>query len=310
MKRRDVLAGLTGSAALSLSGCITTPEPCVGETWTGLGYAVRLGDIASDADGNRWSGTCALDVDFSYVSGDGPDITNAGIALYAQNGTRVGLVRIGDVTWADVSDEDRREMSCGGYQRGSTTVRRDFDVDEFPYYLGLWYEQIRTGALEHASGLTYSDGSLPQGTVSPSSWDSTLVSRDPFPPLPESDPKLGTAISAGKLVTYYRICEREEPSVVTTACCDVGVRGTLPTPNPNYVAEFRGARLTRDGTTAVVRVAVREFQRPPETTCDDGETAVLGYTVGLSFDGERPTSFELVHLSADGTEVERFEVQQ
>lgn len=310
MKRRDVLAGLTGSATLSLSGCITTPEPCVGETWTGIGYTVRLDDITTDADGDGWSGTCALDVDFSYVSSDGPEITNAGIALYAQNGTRIGLVRVGDVTWADVPDEDRSEMSCGGYQRGSTTVRRDFDVGEFPYYFGLWYQQIRTGALEYATGLTYSDESPPDRNVEPSAWNSASASRDPYPPLPESDPELGAGIAAGELVTYYRICEREDPSVGNASCCDVGVRGTLPTPNPNYVAGFRGARVTQDGTTAVVRVAVREFQRPPETTCDDGETAFLGYTVGLSFEDERPTSFELVHLASDGTELERLEVQQ
>lgn len=308
MKRRDVLAAVTGSAALSLSGCISTPEPCAGETWTGIGYALSLFDISYDASADRWTGTCGVTVDFDYVSGGQQGVTNAGIALYSGGGRRIGLAHVGDVMWEQVPEAQRSEMSCGGYQRGDLTVRREFRVDEFPASFGLWYSRIHASVVERASELAYRGESPPDGSVGPGAWESVSSKERTFPPLPDDDPELGEGVSTGKLVGRYRICEREDVRLVDSYCCDVNVRGTIPSPNPYYVAGLRGVRTRQDGETAEVRVAVRDFQRPPDRPCDDGQTTHLGYVVGLSFTEDEPTSFEVVHLDADGTQLERIDV--
>ncbi|WP_458208893.1 hypothetical protein [Haladaptatus sp. NG-SE-30] len=242
----------------------------------------------------------------NYVRGGDAGITAAGVALYSQSGHRFDLVSLGDMTWDQVPNEQRSEMDCGGFQHGVISRAGAFSVNEFPYYLGLWFSEIHAGAPEGQTMLEYNGNMPPETPVALSDWKSVRVeSPYSFPPLPDSSPELGVGITAGEMISYDRACRKRNLTVHDVHCCDIGISGWIESSNPHYLPGLRRAQMKEDGETALVEVAIRDFQRPPERHC---ETMYLEYTVGLSFSEGRPTSFEVVHLDSHGEELERNQV--
>jgi hypothetical protein len=77
-----------------------------------------------------------------------PGITGTEIALYSKAGHRVGVIELGDMTWDQVPEERRSDMSCGGYERGGFRRDGEFTLDRFPYFLGLSYNTIPADGIE------------------------------------------------------------------------------------------------------------------------------------------------------------------
>lgn len=303
MERRELLTGISTGLAVSIGGCITN-DGCVGETWTGVGYDIRLGEISYDETVGEWTGVCSLTVDINFARGSGSGITNAGIAIYSEGAHRIDLVSFGDMTWEEFPEENRSEMNCGGHQQGHLTRSEEFTVEKLPYYFGLWYSEIRAGVSEGASSLQYAqDTSSTPDSVSTTHWE-TVNNRSPdsFPPLPEHAPTLGEGISTGELSHYNKRCRETELQITNTGCCDLTIVGSHQARNPASVPRLKQVTLNDERRTMTVEIEVRGYQRPPEPDC---ETTYLEYTIDTSVEEELPDTVEVLHVDSEGVELER-----
>ncbi|APW96406.1 hypothetical protein CHINAEXTREME_00900 [Halobiforma lacisalsi AJ5] len=305
MKRRALLAGVSSGVAAPVAGCLVNDQGCLGETWTGVGYDVRLEEIAYDGSTDEWTGRCSLRVDINFVRGSRDGITNAGVALYSEAGHRLELVSLGDMTWGNFPAENRSEMDCGGYGKGYWTRSGEFTVAELPYYFGLWYSDVRAGVPEGTSSLRYTqEPSSSPDAVSPDDWERVDADfRGSFPPLPEQPPTLGDGIATAERSDDARRCRDRETELrlEETSCCDLTLVGGYRASDPAAVPGLRAATL-EDRETMTLEIGVGDYRRPPEPTCDP---TYVEYTVDVSVEEELPDTVEVVHLDSDGEELDR-----
>lgn len=309
MKRRSLLTTLSLSALSTFPGCVGTgPEPCRGETWTGLGFEVGLTDIAYSEATGQWEGQCSISTTYSYVRGPNSDvgITEAGVALYSRDGHLIDIVELGDMTWDSVPNADRSEMECGGFKAGGLTRHGEFAVDSFPYFLGLWYERVRAGTVDFSDALEY-DGEIPPSTpVRPSRWKRVDQGpSDRFPGLPEHTPALGAGVSKATLVSYGRGCPehgRESWLERDIHCCQLGIHGRFTPANVRFVPGVERAARTENGSRLHVEIQMRNYRRPPDRECESPEVA---YTVGVSVTGDLPDTVSVLHRDVEGRELSK-----
>jgi len=310
MKRRALLSSVSSSVAAGLAGCLSLGQNvCVGETWTGLSYDLSLNDISYNETNGQWEGKCSLSVSFSFVYNTTPGIRNAGIALYSDDGHRTGLIDFGDISWTDVPEDDRSTMDCGGYEAGGVTRTGEFTATEFPTDFALWYAELRTGVVDHATALTYNGAQSSRRSPEPSQWKQVHPDGETFPSVPDHTPALGDRIKAAKITTYGRNCSKHgpEPRVdIDTYCCQLSVSGSLTPPNIQYVPAIKQAEVRAEDDVLDVTVQMRSYRRPPAVTCDSPR---MRYTVGVDLEGQPPGTVAVTHRDAEGNHLSEYQVE-
>lgn len=306
MKRRAVLATASGSLVLGLAGCI-----CPGETWPGLGYDITLDEISYNTTTDQWEGRCSLWVSFSFASDDSDfGISNAGIALYGEDGHRTALLEFGDLTWQDVTASNRSDMGCEGYESGDLTRTSEFEVSEFPEYFGLWYSYINNDEYGSSEALEYRGMGSGTEPTDISQWRSVEQPyRGLFPPIPSQRPELGEDVEDAEVTDYSRDCSDDDPTPSVYADGDnwtLEISGAFHRANALFVPGIDRVALREEADILDVVVQMRPFVRPPELPCDSVRTE---YSIGIDLFYVPPQEVDVTHRDVDGNKIASYRLE-
>lgn len=280
LHRRRLLALLGAGSMPALAGC----TPC-GETWTGVGFAVEPLSIER-AGGWRVEARIRVDFDFGR---EGYGLTSAALALFDDEGAVLAESPVGDLTWREVPDDERRETDCGDY--GSLTREATLESGTFPRWVGLRYDRFSTSYASPTTVARY-PSSTPDGTVRPSDYDSTAVeaARVDGPPVEPDPPVTDVRFDAGPLR-----CEERTPEAEARTNVFLGVRADRAVPAEHYHPVLAGLSLA--DTELTLDVGVR-----PAPRFRRGECRRSWWTAGVDVDrpADLPETVRVRNLDRDG----------